>query len=236
MVARGDLGVELAPELVPIVQKQIIELANKKSKLVITATQMLESMIDKPRPTRAEASDVANAVFDGTDALMLSGETAVGSYPVEAVQMMSSIIEKAESENIRWGRWNGVPEIQDPDDDTVFVTRAATELANDKNVAALAVFTESGRTAVYLSKERPVVPILACTSDRQTYQQLNLYWGIEPIIISKVDTIDELVTAAEKAIVNRFSLQPGQQVIFTFGYPVQKGRSTNMAYLHTIGV
>jgi pyruvate kinase len=235
MVARGDLGVEMPPEAVPIAQKRIIELANQKGKVVITATQMLESMIQSPRPTRAEASDVANAIFDGTDAVMLSGETAVGKYPLQAVRMMSDIIQRAEEHISQWGRWTGLPEPGECDDDTYFMTMAATELAHDRNVAALAAFTESGRTARILSKERPVVPILACTSNEETYRRLNLYWGVTPIHVNQVSSIDEMLKEVEQAVLEKRGFKTGQQVVFTFGYPVQKARPTNMAYLHTIG-
>ncbi len=235
MIARGDLGVEMPPETVPIAQKQIIECANKNAKIVITATQMLESMIQFSRPTRAEASDVANAVFDGTDALMLSGETAIGSYPVQALEMMSAIIQKAEANITSWGRWRGEPDIGLNDDDTFFMTAAATKLAEDRNVAALAAFTETGRTARLLSKMRPIVPILGCTSDLNTYRKINLFWGVEPIRVSQVQSIPEIISAVELGILEKHAIEIGQQVIFTFGYPVQKGCPTNMAYLHTIG-
>ncbi len=235
MVARGDLGVEMPPEMVPIAQKRIIETANRKAKIVVTATQMLESMIHQPRPTRAEASDVANAVFDGTDAVMLSGETAVGKYPAETVRMMASIIQQAEQHNSQWGRWTGLSEPGECDDDTYYMTRAATELAGDRNVAALAAFTESGRTACMLSKERPAVPILACTPDEVTYHRMNLYWGVIPIRVARVNSIDEMIKTVEKALLETRQVKPGQQTIFTFGYPIQKGRPTNTAYLHTIG-
>jgi pyruvate kinase len=234
MVARGDLGVEMPPEDVPLAQKRIIELANRKAKLVITATQMLESMIVQPRPTRAEASDVANAIFDGTDAVMLSGETAVGSYPVQAIETMSAIVRSAEAEIELWGRWNGIPETGDCDDDTYFMTTAATQLAHDRNVAALAAFTESGRTARMLSKERPVVPILACTPNEDTYRRLNLFWGVVPIRVSRVKTIPEMLKTVEHALLEKRALKTGQQVVFTFGYPIQAARPNNMAYLHTI--
>ncbi len=207
MVARGDLGVEMTPEAVPIAQKRIIELANLKGKLVITATQMLESMIQSPRPTRAEASDVANAIFDGTDAVMLSGETAVGKYPVQAVRMMSDIVQRAEEHISQWGRWKGLPEPGECDDDTFFMTMAATELARDRNVAALAAFTESGRTAQILSKERPVAPILACTSNEETYRRLNLYWGVRPIRVQQVSSIAEMLKEVEQALVARRRLK-----------------------------
>jgi pyruvate kinase len=176
MVARGDLGVEMSPEKVPIAQKRIIECANRHAKTVITATQMLESMIHNPRPTRAEASDVANAIFDGTDGVMLSGETAVGEYPVEAVHMMGKIICQAEAHVEEWGHWHGPSTTDSPNDDTVYMSLAVRELAHDRNVAAIAVFTMSGRTARFVSKTRPAAPILAFTPDQRTYNNLELFW------------------------------------------------------------
>ncbi len=235
MVARGDLGVEMTPQSVPIAQKRIIELANRKARLVITATQMLESMIHQPRPTRAEASDVANAIFDGTDALMLSAETAAGSYPVQAVAMMDAIVCQAEEHSAEWGRWGGVPEPSDCDDDTYYLTQAASQLAHDRNVTALAVFTESGRTACMLSKERPLVPILACTPDQVTFQRMGLYWGVQPLLVPRARQIEEMLSSVENALLSTHMVKPGQQVVLTFGYPLNQARPSNMALLHTVG-
>jgi pyruvate kinase len=235
MVARGDLGVEMAPETVPIAQKRIIESANRRTRIVITATQMLESMINNPRPTRAEASDVANAIFDGTDAVMLSGETAAGKYPVLAVKMMHEIVCQAENHLLEWGRWSGLPEPGYCDDDTYFTTHAASSLAHDRNVAALAVFTDSGRAARLLSKQRPQVPILAFTPDAETYRRLNLYWGVTPHFVPRVDTIEEMLRAVEQAILAQGSVQAGQQVVLICGYPIQANRPTNLTMLHTVG-
>ena len=235
MVARGDLGVEMSPETVPIAQKRIIQSANQRTRVVITATQMLESMIHNPRPTRAEASDVANAIFDGTDAVMLSGETAAGKYPVQAVKMMHEIVCQAENHLPEWGRWGGLPEPGHCDDDTYFTSRAARDLARDRNVAALAVFTDSGRAARLLSKQRPQVPILAFTPDIETYQRLNLYWGVTPYFVPRVDTIDEMLRVVEDAMLAKGSIQAGQQVVLICGYPIHANRPTNMAMLHTVG-
>lgn len=235
MVARGDLGVEMSPQAVPIAQKQIIETANLHAKVVITATQMLESMMDKPRPTRAEASDVANAIFDGTDAVMLSGETAAGKYPVQTVNMMNEIIRQAENHLQEWGRWKGKPNTGACDDDTYYVTQAAFELAKDRNVAALAVFTQSGRSARMLSKHRPRLPILAFTPFDETYHRMNLYWGVESYRVPMVDTIEQMTQVVEKTILETHKLRPGQQVVLTCGYPIQQRKSANLALLHTIG-
>ncbi len=180
MVARGDLGVETSPASVPIIQKKIIDAAYRKAKLVITATQMLDSMINNPRPTRAEASDVANAILDGSDAVMLSGETAVGKYPLEAVAMMNSIIIEAEANFIEWG-YTTKSMLQPTAVDAVAITRAAKELAQDRNVAYIAVISQSGKTARLMSKVHPTVPILAFTPEIETYRNLSLYWGVSPV-------------------------------------------------------
>jgi pyruvate kinase len=235
MVARGDLGVEMPPEAVPTAQKLIIETANRHQKIVITATQMLDSMIHNPRPTRAEASDVANAIFDGTDAVMLSGETAAGKYPVQSVKMMNAIALEAENHMKQWGHWYGPDAHKESFDDTYFMTLAARELAEDRNVAAITIFTTSGRTALLMSKTRPGVPILAFTPDRQTYHRMQMYWGIAPHHVPKVDTIEEMIQVVEKEIISAKQIQPGQQVVLICGFPVYKVRPTNMAILHTLG-
>jgi len=235
MVARGDLGVEMPPEAVPIAQKNIIECANRHAKVVITATQMLDSMIHNPRPTRAEASDVANAIFDGTDAVMLSGETAAGSYPVKAVQMMHAIICQAESNMEKWGHWKGLATTDAVNDDTFFMTMAARELAHDRNVSAIAAFTKSGRTALLLSKTRPGVPILAFTPEISTYQRLAMYWGIRPYLVPHASTIEAMLTDVEAVIMASTPIRPGQQVVLICGFPVDQVGPTNLALLHTIG-
>lgn len=235
MVARGDLGVEMLPEMVPIAQKRIIQMANRHAKTVITATQMLESMMHNPRPTRAEASDVANAIFDGSDAVMLSGETAVGSYPVKAVEMMSSIICQAETHMRDWGHAK-IEISQDlPHDDALFITRAAHELAQDKDVAAIAAFTQSGRTARLMSKSRPEVPILAFTPDKDTYQRMSILWGVTPHLVPHADTVEEMLAHVEAAMISETSIQPGQEVALIAGFPIGKQGPANFALLHTIG-
>ncbi|MDF1520230.1 MAG: pyruvate kinase [Brevefilum sp.] len=234
MVARGDLGVEMSPAAVPIAQKEIIASANSHAKLVITATQMLDSMINNPRPTRAEATDVANAVFDGTDAVMLSGETAAGHYPLESVTMMSSIIKTAEENLSKWGNVSFKTEMAEQSD-PVSITRAARELANDRNVAAIVVFTQSGRTARLMSKTRPDVPILAFTPELCTYQQMSLYWGVTPLLVPYADTLEMMIKHVETAIATTTRLKKGQQVILISGFPVGAFRQPNLALLHTIG-
>lgn len=234
MVARGDLGVEMSPQEVPIAQKRIIECANRYAKLVITATQMLESMIHNPRPTRAEASDVANAIFDGTDAVMLSGETAVGEYPVESVEMMHKIICQAEAHVDEWGHWHGPSVAEAGADDTAFMSMAVRELAQDRNVAAIAVFTMSGRTAVHVSKTRPGVPILAFTPNNRTYHCLEMYWGVTPYLVPQSSTLEELIADVDKVLIKSGEVSPGQQIALTCGFPVATVSPTNLVLLHTI--
>lgn len=235
MVARGDLGVETSPQTVPIMQKLIIEAANKKSRQVITATQMLESMMQNPRPTRAEASDVANAIFDGSDAVMLSGETASGMYPVEAVKMMDAIIQEAEAHTSEWGHCNSIPDPLGQHDDSYSLARAAKELAHDTDVACIAVFTRGGHTARVMSKTRPTVPILAFTPDQRTYQRLGLYWGITPFLVQFASTVETMIDTVENAIMEATSMKAGQQVILISGFPVGEMRPPNFVLLHTLG-
>ena len=234
MVARGDLGVEMSPQEVPIAQKRIITCANQHAKMVITATQMLESMIHNPRPTRAEASDVANAIFDGTDAVMLSGETAIGEYPIEAVEMMAKIICQAEAHVDEWGHWHGPAEADARGDNTLFMSLAVRELAQDRNVAAIAVFTMSGRTALHVSKTRPGVPILAFTPDKRTYSRLEMYWGVTPYLVPASRTLEEMLEDVDGSLKDTGIVSPGQQIALTCGFPVASINPTNLVLLHTI--
>lgn len=234
MVARGDLGVETSPASVPIIQKKIIDAAYHKAKLVITATQMLDSMINNPRPTRAEASDVANAILDGSDAVMLSGETAVGKYPVESVAMMNSIIIEAEANFIEWG-YTKNSMLQPTAVDAVAITRAAKELAQDRNVAYIAVISQSGKTARLMSKVHPTVPILAFTPEIETYRHLSLYWGVSPYRIPHATTIEDMVAFVEEAIIATTQVKPNDQIIFVSGLPIGDFRPPNFLLLHTIG-
>ena len=233
MVARGDLGVELPPERVPTLQKQIIRTANARAKLVITATQMLESMISNPLPTRAEASDVANAVFDGTDAVMLSAETAAGKYPVESVQMMDRIVREAETHFMEWGAQQSVSGFEHSD--AASMSRAAQALANDKNVTAVACFTTRGQTAWLMSKIRPRVPIIAFTPNQDTYQRLTFLWGVRPQRVEFVNSLEEMLYHVEADLLRSSVVQPGDQVVMVCGFPVGAVRPPNMALLHTIG-
>jgi pyruvate kinase len=232
MVARGDLGVELPPESVPSLQKHIIHAANARAKLVITATQMLESMIQNPLPTRAEASDVANAIFDGTDAVMLSAETASGDYPAEAVAMMSRIVKEAEKHFDEWGsrqdRRAGLGE-----SDAASMARAANVLTDDPEVRAVAVFTMQGRSAWLMSKARPAKRILAFTPEVTTYNQLTFLWGVLPHLTRYANSLDEMLTDVDAALL-QWGIQPGQQVVLVCGYPVGAQLPPNMALLHTV--
>ncbi len=232
MVARGDLGVEMSPERVPTAQKRIIQEANRHRKLVITATQMLDSMISNPLPTRAEASDVANAVFDGTDGVMLSGETASGMYPVESILMMDRIVREAEGNFIDWGHFKrgDAP----TEDDAEAITRAACELAHDLNVAAIAVFTQTGRTALLMSKMRPQVPIYAFTPVPGILNRLSAMWGVRPVNLPLSGTLQEMVNSSGRHLLGQ-GFEEGKQVVIICGYPVESIRPPNMALLHTLG-
>lgn len=234
MVARGDLGVEMSPESVPIAQKRIITLANRQRRVVITATQMLDSMIHNPRPTRAEASDVANAIFDGSDLVMLSGETAVGAYPVQAVETMARIIHEAEAHMSEWGHFYLAPEPEPDARNALYVARAARELAKDRDVAAIAVFTMSGRTARLLSKTRPQVPILAFTPVERTCRQMSMLWGVTPFRIARARTVEEMLAVVEEAIRSAGALRPGQEVVLVAGFPIGAMQAANFVLLHTI--
>lgn len=233
MVARGDLGVELPPERVPSLQKHIIRTANTRNKLVITATQMLESMITNPLPTRAEASDVANAIFDGTDAVMLSAETASGKYPVESVRMMDRIVREAETHFLEWGAEQTVQGLEQ--NDAASMARAAQALANDKNVSAVACFTTRGQTAWLMSKIRPRVPIMAFTPDTDTYHRLAFLWGVRPHRVEFVNSLEAMLDHVDAALMRSDVVHEGDQVVLVCGFPVGAIRPPNMALLHTVG-
>jgi pyruvate kinase len=234
MVARGDLGVELPPERVPALQKHVIRTANARGKLVITATQMLESMISNPLPTRAEASDVANAVFDGTDAVMLSAESAVGKYPVEAVQMMDRIVREAEVHFLEWGQQADASS-DSTANDAASMACAAQVLANDKNVTAIACFTMQGQTAWLISKIRPRVPIMAFTPALETWRRLAFLWGVNPQRVPFANSLEEMLGFVDTALMRSEVVQSGEQVVLVCGFPVGAVRPPNMALLHTVG-
>jgi len=225
--------VELSPQQVPTAQKRIIAAANRHRKVVITATQMLESMITNPLPTRAEASDVANAIFDGTDAVMLSAETASGAHPIEAVKMMAAIALEAESHMDEWGRWQMHAEVTD--EDSVALARAARELAHDRSVTAIAIFTRTGRNARIMSKARPHVPILVFTPEPRTFPRLALMWGTTPYLIPQADSVEAMLAHVESAMLLNSPVRPGQQVIVIAGVPADQLVPANFILLHTVG-
>ena len=227
MVARGDLGVELPFEEVPIAQKRIIKLANIIGRPVITATQMLESMIEHPRPTRAEASDVANAIIDGTDAVMLSAETAAGAYPRLAVQAMRRIICEIEQHPFKRAREGYVgPEITATTEETI---AAATDTAQRMlGAPVIIVFTKSGFSARIVSAHRPQVPILALTDEARTYSQLALVWGVIPELVPHCETYEAMVARARQVVLSRGLAKEGDRVLVTAGVPFDVPGTTNV--------
>ncbi|MCJ7569854.1 MAG: pyruvate kinase [Anaerolineales bacterium] len=233
MVARGDLGVEVAPECVPSIQKLIIHRANAAQRFVITATQMLDSMIENPRPSRAEASDVANAVFDGSDGLMLSGETAIGEYPVATVETMDRIIRDAEGHAMQWSCVLADKDLT-TDDDAVATTQAARALARDREVAAIAVFTRSGRTARLMSYTRPTVPIVAFTPEAKTFHQLSMAWGVIPHLVIKANSVEEMIDIVRNACLSSGIVKHGQQIVLVASLPIGEMGPPNFTLLHRI--
>jgi pyruvate kinase len=230
MVARGDLGVEMSPEKVPLIQKRIIRLCNQKGIPVITATQMLDSMIRNPRPTRAEVSDVANAIMDGTDAVMLSGESAVGDYPVESVQMLARIATdvEPEAEYINYPP----PEISDPH----AISEALNAIDQVIDLRCIVTFTETGHSAKLAAAERPSVPVVAVTENYQVYHRLNLAWGVKPLLVEHLaDTIDGMFQQIDRCLPERNLAILGDKVLIMGGIPMHKAGSTNFLKIHTIG-
>jgi pyruvate kinase len=232
MVARGDLGVELGPEKVPLWQKRIIEETNRRGKIVITATQMLESMITQPRPTRAEASDVANAVLDGTDALMLSGETASGLYPAEAVKTMARIID--EIEHSAYYRANvEVPDIQLAVPANA-IAHAAMTAARAMKLKTIVAVSESGGAARLISEYRPDANIVCLTTNEVSFRRLAMFWGVTAVMISPAATTEELIDRVEATMIERNLALPGENVLITMAVPVGSGMQTNMLKIHQI--
>jgi pyruvate kinase len=233
MVARGDLGVELPPEMVPAIQKHIIRRAADYSKPVITATQMLESMIENPRPTRAEVSDVANAVYDGTDAVMLSGESAVGKYPVEAVSMMARIVSEAERDMKEQNPYEArVRQAHLSIAETI--CEATAHAADDLDLRGVALFTESGGTARQLSKYHPSAPIFALSPLEVTINRLSLLWGTTPIHCPKINSTEALVDCAESLLEQNGYVRPREVIAIVAGTRTKSG-STNFMRLHVMG-
>ncbi len=236
MVARGDLGVETALEKVPRIQKSIIRRARRKGRFVITATQMLESMIEHPTPTRAEVSDVANAIYDGTDAVMLSAETSAGKYPVEAVEFMSRIAAETETSLALRGYQDPPPS---PDKgaptNAEIVADAAYHAAREAKVAAIVVFTASGSSARLVSRYRPPVCIYAITPNEAVARQLSVNYGVTPILAPDVASTDVMLTQMDRLMIEHRRVEPGQTVVFVAGQPVGRPGTTNLMKLHRIG-
>lgn len=234
MIARGDLGLHLALEELPLVQKQIIRACNRVAKPVITATQMLESMIQNGWPTRAEVTDVANAILDGTDAVMLSGETAIGSHPVQAVSWMAKIAERAER-SLDYTR--GVMALHSvaSSNPTEAVAHAACALAHTLHAAAILSATTSGGTARWVSRFRPKPPILAMTPDPKISRRLTLYWGVYPLVVPSVNSTDEMTTVALEAARQAKRVKRGDRVVITAGVPVNTPGRTNLIQVQTVG-
>ena len=230
----GDSGVELGPEAVPVLQKRIIATANRHRRLVITATQMLESMTQNMRPTRAEASDVANAVFDGTDAVMLSAETAIGQYPVEVVQVMDRIVRAAEVET-------GPGFVRRVSGETTRMTceeaicLSASSAAATTGAAAIVAFSERGMTARFMSKQRPAAPIIAFTPFEPVRRRMGLYWGVLPYTMVQIPTTDERVNEAERRLKAEGLTETGQRLVILSGTRIGQPGGTNLMKLHEVG-
>ncbi|SEM61405.1 pyruvate kinase [Stigmatella aurantiaca] len=236
MVARGDLGVEIPPEEVPAVQKDIIRRSNQRGLPVIVATQMLNSMIENPRPTRAEASDVANAVFDGADAVMLSGETASGRYPIESVQMMDRIVLAAESAGRAQTSLGRIPDgpIGVPSHFPDVIARVACQAAQASGASLIAAFTLSGVTARLLAHYRPAVPIVAFSPNQEVRRRLALLWGVVPRVLEPIQETEAMVKRVEEELLARGLARKGERIVIVFGAPVGQPGKINSLRLHTI--
>ncbi len=236
MVARGDLGVEIDPEKVPLIQKRIIHLCNQAGKPVITATQMLESMVNSPRPTRAETSDVANAILDGTDAVMLSAETASGKYPVEAVAMMERIALDVETDpHLRQKMFMPLPEVAGWRSLPEAIAQAACRVAESLGAKAILAFTQTGKTATLVSKYRPAVPIYAVTPSQPARRRLALYRGVRSLRVDIEGSTEAQIDAVEASVLDSGLLQRGDVVVITMGSPVSAPGTTNLMKVHRLG-
>ena len=234
MVARGDMGVEVDFERLPGIQKRFIKRCQQSGKIVITATQMLESMITNPVPTRAEITDVANAVFDGTSAVMLSGESAMGQYPAEAVAAMAKIARQAEQDDPRFVPGNNIWHEMDADDTTNAVGHAACTLAKDIKAEAIIAITKTGCTATRMSKFRPITRIIAATPERKTYHQAALQWGVAPIFVENLRDLEVLIARCLEESKNEGLLKPGDKVVISAGLPLDIPGNTNMVRVETV--
>jgi pyruvate kinase len=228
MVARGDMGVEVPFEKIPAIQKMIIEKVYKAGKIVVTATQMLESMIENPRPTRAEITDVANAIYDGTSAIMLSGESAVGKHPVEVVETMARIAETTEADIDYKTRFNHFYQRPENGDITSAISHATVTTAHDLNASAIVTVTKSGKTARMISKFRPFTPIVGATTDEKIYRQLVLSWGVIPVMCEEKKNTDALFDHAVEVSEKAGVLHKGDLAVITAGIPLGISGTTNM--------
>ena len=235
MVARGDMGVEIPLEDVPVLQKQLIQKSYLAGKQVVTATQMLDSMMKNPRPTRAEATDVANAIYDGTSCIMLSGETAAGKYPVEALETMVRIAEKAEESINYIKRFNSRDNSDVAFDVTNAISHATCTTAHDLGAKAIITVTKSGVTARQLSKFRPLYPIVGCTTQEHVWRQLNLSWGVVPALVDEVGDTDTLFERAVDAAEKTGLVESGDLGVITAGVPLGISGTTNMMKVHVVG-
>lgn len=234
MVARGDMGVEIHPEEVPLIQKQMIAKANVAGKPVITATQMLESMVNNPRPTRAEANDVANAIFDGTDAIMLSGETAKGKYPVESVKMMDRIARRTEdSISYKQGLWQR--RTQNVVNVTNAITHAACSIAADLDASCIVTVTKTGFTGRMLAKYRPDCTILVAATDEMVWRRMSLVWGVESVICGMLQTDEQLFDVAGKSAMEAGFAKNGDVIVIVAGVPIGITGSTNLVKVQVVG-
>lgn len=234
MIARGDMGVEIPFERLPVLQKMLIKKAYNAGKQVITATQMLDSMMKNPRPTRAEATDVANAIYDGTSAIMLSGETAAGSYPVEALQTMARIAEKTESDIDYLKRFN-IRDFNDSVSVTNAISHATVTTAHDLGAKAIITVTKSGKTARMISKYRPLSPIISCSSNPVVCRQLNLSWGVTPVAVEEKDNTDILFDHSVSRALKSELVSNGDLVVITAGVPIGISGTTNLLKVHIVG-
>jgi len=233
MVARGDLGVEVSVQEVPLHQKEIIRKCNAVGKPVITATQMLQSMIANPTPTRAEASDVANAILDGTDAVMLSGETATGHYPVRAVEMMTKISATVEEKMLRWVDPVSFTDVEHMHPITDAISDATATIAKELGARLIVTSTWSGYTARQVARERPREPMIAFTPNEDTYRRLALTWGVRPVLVPQCEDTDEMIETMARAVLDLHLGQPGELVVITGGIPLGVGR-TNFLKVHRL--
>ncbi|PIP44698.1 MAG: pyruvate kinase [Deltaproteobacteria bacterium CG23_combo_of_CG06-09_8_20_14_all_60_8] len=235
MVARGDLGVEMRPERVPLIQKRIIRQCNLAGKPVITATQMLESMIKNPRPTRAETSDIANAVLDGSDAVMLSGETAVGAHPVAAVTVVAQVALDVEQDSTLRAHRHVPSASSGYREQPEAIGRAACRTAEEVEAAAILAFTQTGSIAAILAKYRPSVPIIAVTPSRNVQRRMALYSGVSSLLVASEGTTEEQICTVEKTVLAHGDLKKGDVVVITMGSPISATGTTNLMKVHRLG-